>query len=61
MPGCHFLRNTVFARRDIRQCQVNFFHDRQLSAAEHAKNYHALKRRFGFTAASSAGGLEIPQ
>ena len=36
-------------------------YNRQLSAAEHAKNYHALKRRFGFTAASSAGGLEIPQ
>jgi hypothetical protein len=36
-------------------------YNRQLTAAEHAKNYHALKRRFGFTAASSGGGLEIPQ
>jgi hypothetical protein len=36
-------------------------YNRQLSAAEHAKNYHALKRRFGFTAASAGGGLEIPQ
>ena len=36
-------------------------YNRQLSAAEHAKNYHALKRRFGFTAASSAGGFEITQ
>jgi len=35
-------------------------YNRQLSAAEHAKNYHALKRRFGFTAASIGGGLEIP-
>ena len=36
-------------------------YNRQLSAAEHAKNYHALKGRFGFTAASAGGGLEIPQ
>jgi len=33
-------------------------YNRQLSAAEHAKNYHALKRRFGLAA---GGGLEIPQ
>ena len=36
-------------------------YNRQLSEAEHAKNYHALKGRFGFTAASAGGGLEIPQ
>lgn len=33
-------------------------YNRQLTAAEHAKNYHALKRRFGLAA---GGGLEIPQ
>jgi hypothetical protein len=33
-------------------------YNRQLTAAEHAKNYQALKRRFGLAA---GGGLEIPQ
>ena len=33
-------------------------YNRQLTAAEHAKNYHALKRRFGL---ATGGGLEIPQ
>ena len=35
-------------------------YNRQLTAAEHAKNYHALKRRFGFTS-TGGSGLEIPQ
>ena len=35
-------------------------YNRQLSAAEHAYNYHALKKRFGFSS-GSGGGLEIPQ
>jgi hypothetical protein len=32
-------------------------YNRQLSAAEHAKNYIAFKGRFGL---SSGGGLEVP-